>query len=781
MADVKLIIAAEDKASGVIKNVASEGQSAFRGMEQSGRSAFDGLGASWKKLVGAFAAYKLGDLFAGLAKDTIKTAASFEQTEVMLKRLMGSAAAGREAFSWLLDFSTKTPFGIDALKDSFVKLQVAGLDPMSGKLQTLTDAVAAFGGSSQELQRASVAIQQMASKGVISMEELRGQLGESLPTAMKVMARELGISMSQLGKVVEDGALDAKTGLDALFKGLKKDYAGAGEEMMNTWAGLMSMLSTEFKKAENELAQGGLFDMLKDGVLGLTKALQEASADGSIRMFGEDLRRLGEIAIEVGKFVGGAFEFIVQGLGRAIHGPAWEVMEEERKKLKADFAWIAENRKFLQERSKKYSDKKETDAAGALQAQNAAKEVEKLNKEWEKVARTIEMDLVKGGLNEFEKKVVDISAKAGQWVYQFQGDAQKIVEIKQWEASQLEQIENESYAKQLKNLQDYIEKGLNEEKKAVEENLKGYEKWRDALVKAYDDAIKKADEYGAKAQEIFKEVEKNQKFLATFGQGKKTAAEQLQADQRALEDLLKTAKQSMEPTALLEAASGIRDFLIKYQEMKNSLGGSEVFISRWKNELQDLNNRLIVAGQSFKNEQSAILEFAQTQLTALAEVDKKMLELQNRVVELDKQLEEVHSINLDTSGAVSALDALGEYAERLFAWIAGSSSQAASQLSGPPAQTGGGNSRFRNDPFFETGPIDFDIPQMATGTPYVPKTGLYMLHQGEAVITAAQNKPGAGGGKAVNNNITLNVHGVNDPVSLTRMVEKRLRQMGAYR
>ena len=32
---------------------------------------------------------------------------------------------------------------------------------------------------------------------------------------------------------------------------------------------------------------------------------------------------------------------------------------------------------------------------------------------------------------------------------------------------------------------------------------------------------------------------------------------------------------------------------------------------------------------------------------------------------------------------------------------------------------------------------------LATGTPYIPRTGLYQLHQGEAVIPASQNT-GAG-------------------------------------
>lgn len=39
-----------------------------------------------------------------------------------------------------------------------------------------------------------------------------------------------------------------------------------------------------------------------------------------------------------------------------------------------------------------------------------------------------------------------------------------------------------------------------------------------------------------------------------------------------------------------------------------------------------------------------------------------------------------------------------------------------------------------------------DLPTYATGTNYVPRTGLALIHQGERIIPASQNKPGAGGG-----------------------------------
>lgn len=64
--------------------------------------------------------------------------------------------------------------------------------------------------------------------------------------------------------------------------------------------------------------------------------------------------------------------------------------------------------------------------------------------------------------------------------------------------------------------------------------------------------------------------------------------------------------------------------------------------------------------------------------------------------------------------------------------------------------------------------IDPRIPRFQHGTEYVPRTGLAMLHQGEAVIPASQNKSGTGSA-----NITFNISGT-DPRGLKEMVQTEI-------
>ncbi|MGE9627334.1 tape measure protein, partial [Escherichia coli] len=90
------------------------------------------------------------------------------------------------------------------------------LDPTDGSLKALVDSVARFGGDSELLKRAAVAVQQMSGKGVVSMEELRQQLGEAVPNAMQAMADAAGITMGELTKAVASGMVEAKQALSLM-------------------------------------------------------------------------------------------------------------------------------------------------------------------------------------------------------------------------------------------------------------------------------------------------------------------------------------------------------------------------------------------------------------------------------------------------------------------------------------------------------------------------------------------------------------------------------------
>lgn len=156
----------------------------------------------------------------------------------------------------LLNRASTSPYNITQITDAFVKLRVGGVEPAERSLNTLVDSVAAFGGSGENLKRAGVAIQQMAGKGVVSMEELRQQLGEAVPSAIQAMADGLGTTYQKLVKEISQGKVLSQPAIIAMMQQLELQFKGSAAAMMDTWGGAVAQFETTSKRLA--MAIGGL-------------------------------------------------------------------------------------------------------------------------------------------------------------------------------------------------------------------------------------------------------------------------------------------------------------------------------------------------------------------------------------------------------------------------------------------------------------------------------------------------------------------------------------------
>jgi len=225
----------------------------------------DSLGRKFRDIVLTmgnlrFVAMDVNDVFLRLPMAILRSAGELEKMQVLMQGLSkeitkaGRIAEGQRGFDFVTTMAKNAPFELKALADTFVKFKTAGIDPTNGSMQALVDSVAKFGGTGETLKRASVAIQQMAGKGVVSMEELRQQLGEAVPTAMQDMADQMGMSMAELANAVSKGTLAAGPALDKMLLRMKVNNAGAAQEMMQTWVGLSERLKTEFSLMAKTIA-----------------------------------------------------------------------------------------------------------------------------------------------------------------------------------------------------------------------------------------------------------------------------------------------------------------------------------------------------------------------------------------------------------------------------------------------------------------------------------------------------------------------------------------------
>ncbi|HAW0237221.1 TPA: tape measure protein [Escherichia coli] len=267
------------------------------------------------------AARTVTDIMFGWQKPIVEAAAEMERMRVMLRGLNkeksnpGQAAA--DDMKYIVDMAQNAPFAMQALTDSFVKFRSAGLDPTDGSLKALVDSVARFGGDSELLKRAAVAVQQMSGKGVVSMEELRQQLGEAVPNAMQAMADAAGITMGELTKAVASGTVEAKQALSLMFVGLRAENENAAKDMMQTYTGALAQLQTSFTLFADRVGQAGYLDSLSKGMKELASIMNSAegisfanslgsgltTAIDGLRQLAQWLAKNQELVINLGKVV----------------------------------------------------------------------------------------------------------------------------------------------------------------------------------------------------------------------------------------------------------------------------------------------------------------------------------------------------------------------------------------------------------------------------------------------------------------------------------------------
>lgn len=145
----------------------------------------------------------------------IKSAMDMEALSSKLKYATGSAEGAAQALKFTSDMANRLGIDSRAAADGFSGIAAAAkgtvLEGQKARdiFESIATASRVVGLTSDQMGGALLAVQQMMSKGVVSAEEFRGQLGERLPGATRIAAEALGVTEAQFAKMLETGQIVA--------------------------------------------------------------------------------------------------------------------------------------------------------------------------------------------------------------------------------------------------------------------------------------------------------------------------------------------------------------------------------------------------------------------------------------------------------------------------------------------------------------------------------------------------------------------------------------------
>ncbi|WIX46377.1 tape measure protein [Escherichia coli] len=216
----------------------------------------------------------------GLKKEASQRAAQF---------VLGDEGAKR-ATEFVKNLANNT--GVDQIEtlSSFAKFSAGAGDMDAGQKESLFSNVIGtsrlMGLSTDEINGILKAFEQMASKGKVQAEELRGQLGDRMAGAFQLFARSLGMTTEQLDAAMKNGKVLSKDVLPKVSAEMGRmiDKAGGWEKIINSTQTQLGRLSNSWN---NNLAL--MFDGSQEGLTDFTRSLTNLlnSLGGQSKNLGE--------------------------------------------------------------------------------------------------------------------------------------------------------------------------------------------------------------------------------------------------------------------------------------------------------------------------------------------------------------------------------------------------------------------------------------------------------------------------------------------------------------
>lgn len=234
---------------------------------------------------------------------------SIQQLEGATNSLAAVFDGDFDAVNGELDFlrrnADRLGIGFGQLSDDYSKFAAATKNtPIQDETRAIFIRVAEAGRvlnlTADQMSGTLTALSQIASKGTVSMEELRQQLGDRLPGALQIMADGIGVSSAELIKLVENGELSS-TALVGFAGELEKRFGPQLAGSLGSLNAELGRFTNAAFEAQIAFANGGFLE----GFTGLIRTATETIQSADFQTF---LQNLGLVISGAFKVAGAAIK-----------------------------------------------------------------------------------------------------------------------------------------------------------------------------------------------------------------------------------------------------------------------------------------------------------------------------------------------------------------------------------------------------------------------------------------------------------------------------------------
>ena len=226
---------------------------------------------------------------------------TMQKFAVTLGVVQGGATAAKSELDWLLATSNKLGVSFEMAVEPFAKFAASAAgslnnDQIRKVFTSFAEASSALHLSGNEIKGVFLALQQMASKGVLSMEELRLQLAERIPGAMPLAAKAMNMTMTEFEKAVRDKTINIAEFFDKFSDALHNKFGAAAEESSKMLKASLERMANSWLVTKNVFFEGGFSEAFKSMIDDVTKWVNENKE--SIKKLGETVGKVFKTIVE---------------------------------------------------------------------------------------------------------------------------------------------------------------------------------------------------------------------------------------------------------------------------------------------------------------------------------------------------------------------------------------------------------------------------------------------------------------------------------------------------
>ncbi len=218
-------------------------------------------------------AYRIKEAIQELITSSVDVSVQFDALENRFKAAGGSAEVGAESFEFVKRISKEMGLVFLDTASAFSGFEAAALrsgltfGQVKKVFEDISTAAVAMHLPAERTKLVFLALEQISSKGVVSMEELRRQLGDSLPGALEIGARAMKMNTAEFMNMVKKGEVLSKDFLPKFAEQVKKEYGGSFEEATKMAQASFNRFTTAaqfFKDEIGDIFKEAAADMAKE-------------------------------------------------------------------------------------------------------------------------------------------------------------------------------------------------------------------------------------------------------------------------------------------------------------------------------------------------------------------------------------------------------------------------------------------------------------------------------------------------------------------------------------